>query len=123
MFAEPLSDYFSSRGVKPDFRLTSTALWRGYIGTWEIVNDQLNLIGLEGVLSDGSSASVSSFFPNSPGIVFARWFSGEIRIPQGARLKYVHMGYGSVYERDLILEVRNGVVIASGVINNIECKP
>lgn len=47
------------------------------------------------------------------GEVFANWYYGEIRIPQGEQLDYVHMGYGSMFKRDLFLNVVDGVVVAT----------
>lgn len=58
-----------------------------------------------GPLEDGTPASLASVFPEFPERVFAHWYSGTRRIPQGRRLQYVHMGYGSTCERDLLLEI------------------
>ena len=60
---EPLSDYFSLAGIDPRFDGNCTALWRGYVGTWEIWEGHLYLIGLTGTLQDGAAASVETFFP------------------------------------------------------------
>ena len=43
MCTNPLSDYFAMGGVNPRFESNCTALWRGYVGSWEIVNDRLYL--------------------------------------------------------------------------------
>ncbi len=40
--------------------------------------------------------------------VFAFWFSGDLTIPKGKMIEYVHMGYMSRYERELILSFENG---------------
>ena len=50
--------------------------------------------------------------------VFADWFNGEIRIPQGELLQYIHMGYESIFEKDLILKFKKGVLIDERVIDN-----
>jgi hypothetical protein len=42
--------------------------------------------------------------------VFAHWYCGTIRAPQGKLLKYEHGGYASEYERDLLIRVRKGIV-------------
>ena len=42
--------------------------------------------------------------------VFASWFTGLLRIPQGKLLNYVHGGFGSLQERDLIVSIESGVV-------------
>lgn len=115
LLSNPLNDYFALGGCDPGFESTSTALWRGYIGTWEILNDRLYLVGLRGTLKSGDEASMDSVFPGFTDRVFAHWFSGRLRIPQGKRLEYVHMGYASTYERDVLLTLQNGVVVAKEV--------
>ena len=52
-------------------------------------------------------------FPGYPERVFAHWYSGRIRVPRGKLLKYVHAGYASIYERDLLLDFERGVLVAS----------
>ena len=54
--------------------------------------------------------SLSDLFPGHEK-VFAHWFTGELRCPQGAQLEYMHMGYGSVYEYDLLMDVKQGVLV------------
>ncbi len=116
--ANPLDDYFDLGGQKPPFVASSTALWRGYVGSWEIVDGRLYLVALEGLLEDGSEASLASVFPQFPERVFAHWYSGTLRVPQGRQLLYVHAGYNSRYERDLLLEVERGVVTATRTRHN-----
>ena len=118
MCSEPLSDYFSLLGIDPRFAFTCTALWRGYFGTWEIKDSRLYLIALNGSLEDGTDVNVATFFPDFPERVFAHWYSGKLRIPQGKLLKYVHGGYGSTYEEDLIISIDKGVVVATNVQHN-----
>ncbi len=113
MCTTPLSKYFAMGGTKPLFESNFSALWRGYVGSWEIVDDHLYLIALSGMLHDGSEASLTTIFPEFPDRVFAHWYSGTIRIPQGKQLEYVHMGYASIYERDLFLDLERGVVVAT----------
>ncbi len=86
MWEDPLRDYFAMGGRHPGFARDCTAMWRGYVGSWEIVDDRLYLIGLHGTLKDGTEASLASIFPDSPDRVFAHWYSGTIRIPQGRQL-------------------------------------
>jgi len=120
MCAEPLGMYFALSGVKPDFQFTCTALWRGYIGSWEIIDDRLYLVELSGRLMGGTDANLETLFPGYPDRVFAHWYSGKVRIPQGKLLECVHMGYGSVYENDLFLFFDKGVVTKSEVAVNGE---
>ena len=115
MCAEPLEMYFNLTSLHPPFQSTTTALWRGYIGSWEIVDNRLYLVKLTGSLTSGGDASLATLFPDNPERVFAHWFSGTIRLPQGKLLEYVHMGYSSVYERDVYLVVENGVVTKTDI--------
>lgn len=118
MCTEPLGDYFSLGGSRPSFHGTCTALWRGYVGNWEITAGRLYLVGLNGSLKDGTEATVATVFPEFPERVFAHWYSGTIRIPQGKRIEYVHMGYSSTYERDVFLDLEHGVVQRTRVCHN-----
>ena len=52
------------------------------------------------------------------GRILADWFSGTLRMPEGKLLQYVHIGYGSVYEREITLEVRSGKIIAESGVDN-----
>jgi hypothetical protein len=118
MCTNPLGDFFAMGGLNPGFESNCTALWRGYVGSWEIVDGRLYLINISGTLEGGGEASLASVFPEFPDRVFAHWYSGTIRIPQGKMLEYVHMGYGSTYERDLHLEIERGVITNTTVREN-----
>jgi hypothetical protein len=117
MCATPLDQYFAMGGAKPSFAVTCTALWRGYVGDWEVVDDRLYLTGIDATLPDGMPATLSTVFPNYPDRVFAHWYSGTLRIPQG---EYVHAGYASVYEQDLLLKFEKGVLTDARVQANAE---
>jgi hypothetical protein len=110
--SEPLRSYFTSKKVKPDFQLISTDLWRGYRGTWEIVDGHLDLIGLEAVLTNGSEEAMEALFPHSPNRVFANWFSGTIQIPYLSMYAYYHRRRASpdTQRSTLAIEIKNGVV-------------
>jgi hypothetical protein len=115
LFTEPLENYFEQGGINPGFESLSSDLWRGYVGTWEIQADRLYLVDLNGSLQSGELATLESVFPGIPDRVFADWFTGTLRIPQGRKLEYVHMGFGSKYERDLLIIIRKGIVIGQEV--------
>jgi len=111
----PLASYFALGGESVAFRASSTALSRGYIGTWEILDQRLYLIRLQGWLEDESPVSLETVFSGYPERVFSHWFSGTLRLPQGQLLHYVHGGFGSCYEQDLLIDVTRGVVTAKRV--------
>ena len=121
----PLASYFALGGESVAFQASSTALSRGYVGTWEIhgqdqgqgqgLVQRLYLIRLQGSLQDESPVSLETVFPGYTERVFAHWFSGTLRLPQGQLLHYVHGGFGSCYEQDLLVDVTRGVVTAKRV--------
>ncbi len=83
----------------------STACWREYIGSWSIRRGKLYLTKLEGRYSlEGKDT------------LFADWFTGELRIITGKLLEYVHSGFNSVYEQEIILTLEQGVVKETDVI-------
>ena len=124
MCTNPLEDYFELTGIRPKFVETSSALWRGYEGKWVIIHDRLYLIGIDGCLSNGTSAFSSRFatlediFPGFPKRVFAHWYTGTIRLPYGNRLDYDHGEYGSSFEYDLMIEVSKGVITSTTIREN-----
>ena len=113
---EPLKSYLEPRS-DVGFIFKSTGLVRGYIGTWEIKNNQLYLISLLGFVDNNKKVDLSYLFPNKTE-VFADWFSGDIRIPEGELLKKINLGYASVFEKDRILSFKEGIIIGETVKDN-----
>lgn len=118
MCSTPLSDYFRLTRRYPKFAMDCTALWRGYIGSWEVVDKRLYLVGISATYEDGQPVALASIFPGYSDRVFAHWFNGRIRIPQGKLLAYQHMGFGSQYERDLLIDFDRGVATQTWVRQN-----
>ncbi len=54
------------------------------------------------------------------GRVHAFWYSGKLIAPHGKLLKYVHMGYDSIYESDRVIEIKHGNLISDNVFSNQE---
>jgi hypothetical protein len=52
------------------------------------------------------------------GKVFAFWFSGDLTVPKGEMIEYVHMGYMSKYEAELVLTIEKGKMIDSVEYDN-----
>src|SRR3546814_2313645 len=62
-------------------------------------------------ISDWSSDVCSSDLPSTEAPVVADWYSGALIGTDGERTKYVHMGYGSSYERYQVLRSAAGRVV------------
>ncbi len=114
---EPLKPYLETRS-DINFIFKSTALVRGYIGTWKIKNKKLYLISLIGFIENNEKVDLNYLFPNKKE-VFADWFSGQIRIPEGNLLKEINLGYASVFERDRALNFNKGIWISDDTIYKI----
>jgi hypothetical protein len=93
-----------------------TACERRYVGIWKVIEGRLYLDGMKTVRGD--DLPVKDFFNSQNFPLLASWFSGELRCPKGELLKYVHFGFGSVYEQDLIISVKSGVVESERVNTN-----
>jgi hypothetical protein len=121
MASEPLELYLASLPEPIEFIAPHTACWRGYEGQWEIIDDKLFMTGFTGYVNSTEEmykpVDLSFLFPDQKK-VFAEWFNGEIRIPLGKMKHYVHMGYESMYERDLYIEIVKGKVVRKIEIDN-----
>ncbi len=113
---EPLQPFLQSRR---DISLLSpsSACLRGYYGEWELRDNQLYLVRLTAFVDDYREVDLSYLFPGKSR-VFAQWFSGEIRVPRGLMLDFVHRGYESLYEKDEFLIFEAGVLTGRYEVDN-----
>jgi len=51
--------------------------------------------------------------------IFADWFTGDLHILKGRLVDYVHVGFDSVYEQEIVLKVEQGVVIDTETVTPI----
>ncbi|MBM3249482.1 MAG: hypothetical protein FJZ09_01360 [Candidatus Omnitrophica bacterium] len=120
--SEPLESYFDENHPRPRdlFEFSCTACWRGYVATWKVEDGFLYLVKvIEGTCDAGApEIPIKSIFPDREAPVKAVWYSGVIRIPQGELLEYVHMGYDSVYEKELLLTFEKGKLTGERLNDN-----
>jgi len=117
LFSEPFTVYLAARQSEiPKLEQFATdrcsGSWRGYQGHWYIRDQKLYLKELfaNPCRESPEPIPLTTFFPNIDGPVFAEWFSGRLIVPLGKRIRYVHMGYESEYERYLVFTVERGRV-------------
>lgn len=127
MATQPFDIYLKNHRIKT--APTCSANWRGYYGQWKIEKGKLFLVAISANIptkerkfllagwNDCSTANLNYFFPGKKKVL-AEWFSGKIRIPTGKMLEYIHMGYASIFEKELILEFKNGIMISEKEIDN-----
>ncbi len=120
IFSNPLESFFDAAHPRPDklFPPGSTACWRGYVATWKIESGSLYLVKMEDCTSRKKEIGLSAIFPDRQKPVLADWYTGSLRAPQGKVLRYVHMGYGSVYEREVVLTIDKGKLTGTEVVDN-----
>lgn len=115
---EPLAGFFRLIGNKPPFEAPHTALWRGYIGAWEIIEQRLYLTALRGWIDGSQQVDLSFLFPEYPERVFAHWVTGRLRATRGKRVRYVHAGFVSVYQQDVFFRFDDGILSSVEVQDN-----
>ena len=118
--SNPLESFFKENPDKlPKSEIVSTALWRGYVATFEVRDNQLYVKDIEIEVSDTSSTRTSSFkwksvlnevFPGQKEVK-VEWITGLLVMPYGKIVNYVHMGYGSTYEFYTLLEFDKGNLV------------
>lgn len=140
LFENPLEAFWPDGNGRPNIEavglpreeiITSSNNWRGYVAEWAIRGDRLFLTDLSrrcGIPKwrawmkpwaddEYRSVPMELVLPGKELPVFAEWYSGRLKIPQGKMTRYVHMGYGSEYERELLIEIKNGVVVGRAEIS------
>lgn len=133
LFTNPLEHFYETgKSKRPKFMIepftVSSGNWRGYVATWEIDNNKLYLREIKAWLCPGSTeesckkVTIESVFPGKvrDGRISAEWFTGKLRIPDGKQLRYLHSGYGSIYERDILFDVWKGAVGPEQIIDNTQ---
>ena len=129
LHTNPLQPYLHAHsGEVPEFPPMTTANWRGYIATFVIRDDLLivDKVEVRDLAEDRPRAErdpheevrfeldlkdiITEVFDGRDDVP-ATWYTGALVIPRGERVHYVHMGYGSTYERYTLLDVQAGRVV------------
>jgi hypothetical protein len=115
--SNPLELYFEKYPDKrPQSGIMSTALWRGYVAHFEIIDAQLFVTDIKIEVPDKESddsypykwiSAYEQVFPNSIKTKID-WYSGILILPHGKMVEYVHMGYASTYSKYWLLEIEQG---------------
>ncbi|MDI9871381.1 hypothetical protein [Flectobacillus roseus] len=120
IYANPLEQLYAKSSSRPNFfgskqECTSTSCWRGYYAEWEIISNEIYLTGIFSCCEEHreTKADLKELFGNQcvNGKVKAVWVTDTFISPQGKLLHYVHMGYGSVYEKELEFQFKEGKLL------------
>ena len=108
--------------IKP--RTLSTANWRGYVATWEIIDNTLYLTNIDSYIcprleGECQRATLELSFGEKciDSKVKADWFTGNLPIPDGKILKQKNV-IGIAYEREIVIKIESGNLITTTTIDN-----
>lgn len=111
--------------------MSSTALWRNYIGCWKIQNDSLFL---DSILVPNPAEDYPGFVPvkiddiygahRTPSGYFADWVTDTLRVVSGDIVRYRHMGWASVWAKEEYIPVEAGrvkrrVIYRNRLVNSV----
>ena len=148
LHSNPLEEYFEEYpDNRPETESRCSALWRGYVASFEIKNKKLILKDIKIMIDIDNWKSVKRDFlekdktkdedeyykedykpvkltwyqkfiaETTQKDFVLDWFTGVLVLPYGKILNYVHMGYGSTYENYILLEVDEGKLIKEMKLN------
>lgn len=123
IFSNPLESYFSHQHPRPNnvfSKKRCNAILRGYIATWEIRKKTLYLVKMVQGTCEKKPVVIplNRLFARKKKKVKASWFSGKLRIQKGKQLKYMHQGYETIYEKEVILTIKKGQLVGKIIVDN-----
>lgn len=114
----PLKSYLELLSEPIKFDAPHTALWRGYCAKWALEDNELYLIRFNGYLEGGTEVGMDYLFPRQQK-VFAGWFNGEIKVPQGEVIYRGGYNYRTLFEKDICLTFKYGKLVGTEIIDNL----
>jgi len=124
IFANPLEQLYNHKKRPKTFfekeSRGSTACWRGYYAYWKLEDNRLFLIKIVDCCNNKTTANLGKIFGKKyhNNKVFADWFTGELLSPEGKLVYYEHMGYGSIYEKEVIYAFEKGIFQKKYILDN-----
>jgi len=112
--------YPNLKDDEPRQAIFSTACWRGYRAEWIVLNDSIFLNNIYNCHNKNLKVNLNDIFPSikEDEKIFASWINGDLILPQGDCIEYVHLGYHSIYERETVLNVGYGLLKNYEVFHN-----
>ncbi len=92
--------------------------WRGYVGTWEIMNNVLYLVHLKLQYDKKDEDKLTPLLLDEV-IYQATWYTGELRVPFGKQYERTSY-YHPLHEKEMIFTVVKGLVTNHKIIENDE---
>jgi hypothetical protein len=97
--------------------LFSTANWRGYVAEWTIIADKIYLTNIYTCHDKPGKINLKKLFAKK-GLIFADWVSAKLIVPKGECIEFGNLYYNSIFETEITLEFKDGVLLESKTYNN-----
>lgn len=110
LLATPLGAFLAHFEGAPRLVAPHTGNHRGHLAQWRVAGNQLLLDDVRGWLEDGSEVGPDVVLPGVDLPLPATWVHGTLCVGMGPVVRYVHAGFESRYERELVLDVSGGRV-------------
>ena len=126
LYSAPLEQWLDKLPLRPaELRgNSSTACGRGYEATWQLADNHLYLLDVQPCGGKPLTAAVLKkwFGGDGHARIPATWVTGQLDVVRGKLLRYVHMGYESIYEQDWLLTFAEGKLVRQQLFNNYGCQ-
>ncbi|MCC8019804.1 MAG: hypothetical protein LIO85_08545 [Rikenellaceae bacterium] len=117
LYSYPMRKFFDEHpGVLPQYTYLPTSLGRGYVATYEIIDDALFVIDIEVMTEKIVLRSVMNYiFPDSTKPIFVSWYSGLLIVPHGER--DTNFFRDVRYSDYIIFKVKEGKIVSEKNLN------
>ena len=115
----PLDSYLKALKDPLEFQSPDTGLQRGYEGTWEIRDNLLLLVELDGCVYNYRKVDIHCLFPGED-TVFANWFTGKLRIPFGFPIYQGGDYFQSIFDFELTIKIEKGHLVGTRMQNTMK---
>ncbi len=104
--------------LRERFRWNNSGLMRGYVGAWHIEGDHLYLVSLgREELNVWKDVPLSLVFGDATAPIPATWFTGTLRVPVGWARRYIHEGFATTWNEELLIYVIRGRIVRQEVLD------
>ena len=108
----PLESFFTKNNPRPKnlFKVSSSALWRGYIGKYLIKDNRLYLDNLLNGDIDSTPIKLIEICNTWKSPQFCYWYTGELYLRKGKIIGFNKHRYEPICEDQIYLNVIKGVI-------------
>lgn len=117
LLSRPLDRFLELQDVNLELVPKDSSCWRGYIGTWEIINDTLYLVGIKMNYFEEHKEKLIPLFLLDKAVFMAYWYTGELRVAL-VEPTYYSPNHKPVYTKEKIYTIEEGNVLNYKIVEN-----